>query len=196
MIDYVKSEVPSKCIPLLRSFLGCRIVSAVRYSWWPAEESAQECGINEGDVFSLTAGAAAIGLDSGVVLGIGSEPSVASVIIWLEKNSDGDVLRNEPLDRDSDLYPISAQDHVFSNEFWRGVIGEGISSISIFRRNPKNILFADLPNEVALCFELSSGVRFFAAHGLHDDSDDFVVLDEQSIHPSIRQELNELAVIV
>lgn len=191
MINYTQSGVPSKRIELLRSFLGRRIVSAIRYSWWPAEESAKECGILDQDVFSLTAGAVTLGLDSGLVLAIANEPSAASVVIWLEKDAVGNILRDNSLKHDTELYPISADDFKFSNDFWRSIIGGEILTISIFRRYPKNVLFSELPNEACLCFTLTSGIKFFATHGLHNDSDDFSVLEEKYIAPSIRKNLKE-----
>ena len=191
MNNYTQSDVPSKRIELLRSFLGCRIISAIRYSWWPAEESAKECNILDKDVFSLTAGAVTLGFDSGLVLAIANEPSAASVVIWLEKDAAGNILRENSLEHDAELYPISADDFRFSDNFWRNIIGGEILTISILHRYPKNVLFSELPNEACLCFTLTSGIKFFATHGLHDDSDDFSVLEEKNIIPSIRKNLEE-----
>jgi len=134
-----------------------------------------------------------ITFDTGVVLGIASDPSTNSVSVWIEKNEAGQLLREEPLESDDELHPVSASDQRFADDFWRLVIGSKVGSISVLVRNPTTARLAELPNEVGLCFSLDSGVKLVASHGLHDGSDDFSIISDQRIQASLRAELQELS---
>ena len=132
-----------------------------------------------------------IAFDTGVVLGIASDPSINSISVWIEKNEVGQQLRDEPLASDEDLHAISATDPLFADHFWQSVIGARVDAISIFVRRPVSARLAELPNEVGLCFALDSGAKVVAVHGLHDDSDDFAIIPDQLILGSIRDDLQE-----
>jgi hypothetical protein len=187
-----KSDIPSHYSKKLHTLIGHRITGATRYSWWPAEETEQECGVKGEDTFSLTAGPVALEFDTGVILGIASDPSVNSVCVWIEKDDHGKLLRKELLESDADLYPISAGDLTFASNFWRSVIGSQVNAVSILVRRPSSALFAELPNEVGLCFSLDSGLKIAAVHGLHDDSDDFAIISSQAILSKLHAELQEV----
>lgn len=193
-INLSKSGIPSHYSKFLQTLIGRRIIGATRYSWWPADETEQECGVKGEEVFSLTAGPAVLEFDSGVTLGIASDPSINSVCIWLEKNEHGEILRNEPLESDGDLYPISASDTEYASDLWRNVIGAQVNMISLLIRKPNSALFAELPNEVGLCFLLDSGLKIVAVHGLHDNSDDFAIIPAQSISSELHAELREVSI--
>jgi hypothetical protein len=185
------SDIPSRHAGVLGSFIGHRIIAATRFSWWSPEEAKEECGVREQDVFSLTAGPVAISFDSGAILGIASEPSVNSVVVWMERDEAGHSMREEPLSSDTDLYPILATDPTFADDFWHGVIGAKVEAITTLVRKSRSPRLADLPSEVGLCFLLDSGVKVVAAHGLHDDSDDFVIIPDHLILAAIRADLHE-----
>lgn len=163
------SDIPSNCSKILQTLIGRRIGGATRYSWWPAEENEKECGVKGEDTFSFTAGPVALEFDTGVMLGIASDPSKNSLCVWIEKDGHGEILRSEPLEADADLHPISASDLKFASNFWRSAVGSEVSAVSILIMKPRSPLYEDLPNEVGLCFSLDSGLKVVAVHGLHDD---------------------------
>ena len=146
------------------------------------------------DLFSLTAGPAAIEFDSGLVLGMASDPAQDSVIVWVEKNEAGQEIASTPLSSDKDLHPISARDPMFANHFWHQVVGAKVVSISILVRKTQSARLAELPNEVGLSFLLDSGEKVIATHGLHDDSDDFSIISDRFIMDVLRGDLEELPV--
>lgn len=188
------SVIPSHLAAVLRQTVGRRIVSATRYSWWAPAEAERQCKVPMSDLFSLTAGPAAIEFDSGLILGIASDPAQDSVIVWIEKNEAGQEIASTPLSSDNDLHPISASDPIFANRFWHQVIGAKVVSISILVRKTQSARLAELPNEVGLSFLLDSGEKVIATHGLHDDSDDFSIISDRSITDAIRGDLEELPV--
>ena len=189
-----KGVIPSRVSALLRSLIGRRVVDATRFSWWAPEEAQQECDLASEDVFSLTAGPVAIAFDSGVVLGVASDPSTNSVSVWKERDEVGRLLRSEPRSSDEGLYPISATDRKFAHSFWHQMIGARVDAVSILVRKPRTARLGELPNEVGLCFSLDSGAKVVAAHGIHDDSDDFVIISEQQVLLRLRAELEEIQV--
>lgn len=187
--------LPSRNMALLRSLVGRTVVGATRYSWWVPSEAQNECRLAESkDVFSLTSGPAVIEFDSGFAIGVASDPSLNSVSVWVERDESGVVTRTEPVSSDGELYPVSATDPQFASVFWHQVIGASVSSVSVLVRLPSTARLGRLPNEVGLCFSLDSGAKFVAAHGLHDDSDDFVLIPEQLILSSLRSELNDVLI--
>lgn len=185
------SCIPSQFAHALRALVGHRITGATRYSWWAPEDNEQECGVQGQDVFSLTAGPVAIAFDTGVTLGIASEPSTNSVCVWMEQDEAQQSKREEPLALDTDLHPVHASDTRYAGDFWRSVIGSRVTAVSVLVRKPATARMAELPNEVGLCFSMDSGVKVVASHGLHDDSDDFSVISYQFIPARIGAELEE-----
>ena len=69
-----------------------------------------------------------------------------------------------------------------------------MDAVSILVRRPATARLEELPKEVGLCFLLDSGEKFVAAHGLHDDSDDFVIIPEGLIWDVLHTELEEIRV--
>ena len=185
--------VPSQRRKLLISLIGRRIKSFIRYSWWPGAEAVTRHCYAESEVFSLTAGPAALTLDNDLMIGFTSNPSQNSVLVWVEKNPMGACVAEDPMEKDAELSPIAASDARFSNDFWKSLCGQQIVSVSVIRQRAKSVLFERLPNEVAVAIAVESGQRFLMSHGLHDDSDDFTVLTETQmldyLKPSLREEV-------
>ncbi|MEH2355689.1 hypothetical protein [Nostoc sp.] len=76
---------------------------------------------------------------------------------------------------------------------WARFVGQRISSnITILKRSYSSALYADIANEIGLLFEVEDGSRFIASHGLHDDSDDFSVIQESQIDNEIRNQIQGL----
>jgi hypothetical protein len=184
--DVYSSVIPSHFVEVLRSLVGKVIVRAVRYSWLPPSEAVESYSLSPSDVFSLTAGALALTFDSGLTIGIGSDPRRWSVVLWVERTESGDTTKAQPLSSDRDLHPVSATDQKFSNEFWRDLVGSTIGNISIITNVDGWPLRAGRPNEVGVYFGLTSGRDFVASHGLHDESDTFSVISNDKIAPQLR----------
>lgn len=186
-----ESCIPTNISDDLRRLVGCKLMSIKRYSWWPPEDVVSDYGVAPKDVFSLTAGPAAIEMETGIVLGIASDPSLNSVVVWVEKDISGNYLRDEPLDRDEELHEISSVDPIYSNSFWHRLAGCRVVEIKVLKRVSESIRVSQRPCQVGLSFLLDSGDVFLAAHGLHDDSDDFSIIPESLILPSLQEGLKE-----
>ncbi|WP_375474003.1 hypothetical protein [uncultured Nostoc sp.] len=185
------SDIPSNRSEVLDSLKGLAILNLTRYSWEPPDRAVLEYGIEAKEVFSLTAGCLIMSFDSGLVIGYGSQPSKNSVTIWVEKNEAAET-SEELAEEDNELYPVDATDAVYSNNFWARFVGQRISNITILKRSYSSALYADIANEIGLLFEVEDGSRFIASHGLHDDSDDFSVIQESQIDNEIRNQIQGL----
>ena len=194
-IETSMSLNPSLSYDLLNIFRGKRVSQLVRYSWWPKENVASECDICDELAFSLTAGPLAVIFENGDVLGIASEPSLNSVILWLDQCKDGKVERNSSLDKDIELFPISCNDNIYANSFWKQFIGLTLLDFAILKKRSMNALQRELPSEVGLSFIFEGNIKFIASHGLHDGTDDFSVLEYNQINPSIAEDLEETSVV-
>jgi hypothetical protein len=189
------SKVPSEASALLRSLIGQRLVGLVRYSWWPASKVSQECGISSHDDFSLTAGPLALTFNGGQTLGISSEPSLASITVWQDRDAEGHATRKPTLDHDSELFSIGATSPEFSRAYWAALINSTLNSVVILHRKPFNALHADMPREVGLIFQFENGKKLLATHGLHDDSDDFAVIKSDQIVSTLVSELESRTLV-
>lgn len=188
------SATPSESIDLLQLLVTRRILGMTRYSWWPPEEAQRQMGdIPARDVFALTGGPLGIQFDGTVTLGVASDTQRNSIVIWREPADAGSDAQTMPLSQRADLYPVTASDPRFADDFWHAVVGATVKRISILVRRPINALFRRLPNEVGLCFGMDSGATCACALGLHNDTADFVVIPGDSILGNLRPELREFS---
>ncbi|UIO43743.1 hypothetical protein LOY85_06205, partial [Brevibacillus brevis] len=81
--------------------------------------------------------------------------------------------------------PIDAVDYTYSNPYWIQVVGQHIKAISIIKRDPQNVLFEELPNEVGVEIVMENEMKFILSHGLHNNSDDFSVIAPSQLEISI-----------
>lgn len=176
----MNSMIPSVAIELLRKLTEKPVSKLVRYSWWSASEVSAQCGIEDELTFSLTAGPLAIYFKDGVILGFSSDPSLNSVIVWDEAAR---IAGQGPvsLNRDEELFTISESGR-FSIAFWKQLIGCCVSDVTILKRKQMNAKERTRPSEVGLRFSFSGGKSFVVSHGLHDNSDDFSVLEENQLN--------------
>ena len=177
---------------ILNNLIGKTVTGFIRYSWWNAEESFAECNFLEvlsekKDVFSLTAGPAYIEFGSELAIGVSSNPSLNSVIMWLEFSKE--YQKSELMCDDHELFPIDASDPEYSDIFFKEIIGEKLLKFEIIKREPKNVLFCELPREVALVLTFSNGSKLVLSHGLHDNSDDFSVLRWKQVDKEVYKSL-------
>ncbi len=175
----MNSMVPSMAIEFLRRLTGKPVAKLVRYSWWPASEVAAQCGLEDELAFSLTAGPLAVYFEDGEILGFSSDPSLNSVIVWDEAVR-GTSQGATSLASDEELFAISESGR-FATVFWKQIIGCCVSGVTILKRRQMNAKTRQRPSEVGLRFSLSGGKSFVVSHGLHDNSDDFSVLEESQL---------------
>lgn len=173
------SMVPSVAIEFLRRLTGKQVTKLVRYSWWPGSEIAAQCGIEDELAFSLTAGPLAVYFEDGVILGFSSDPSLNSVIVWDEAARVASQDQTS-LEGDEELFAIS-ESGGFATVFWKQLIGCCVSNVTILKRGQMNAKERQRPSEVGLRFSFSGGKSFVVSHGLHDNSDDFSVLEESQL---------------
>lgn len=186
--DYPAS-IPSRRLEFLHELLGRRIKELTRYSWWAPEEAMRECSLVAPQVFGRTAGPLLLTFDTGIELGVANDPSLGSVVIWIERDEAGRTVVEDPLSSDTDLFPIRAEDAQYASSNWREVLGEKIRGIEILVRRAPSIRMANLPNEVGLSFELEDERTIVAVHGLRNDSDDFAVVKLDELPLAQRREL-------
>lgn len=173
------SMVPSEANDFLRRLTGKQVIKLVRYSWWPGCEVAAQCGVEDQMAFSLTAGPLAIYFEGGEIIGLSSDPSLNSIIIW-DEAARGESQVNNLLEGDDELFPIS-ESGKFSTVFWAKIVGCRLIGVTILKRTDMTAKEQQRPSEVGLRFNFSRGKSFVVSHGLHDNSDDFSVLEESQL---------------
>lgn len=174
-------SIPSQSKELLGELVGKRIIRLIRYSWLPKEDVSAEYCIPESMVFSLTAGPLAILLEDGSIVGISSDPSLNSIVLWQDRLVEGDCSNPSALHEDEELFPVLSDDSVYADVFWQRLSDLTITSLSVLKKGSMTALELDRPSEIGLRFKLENGESFVASHGLHDGSDDFSVLVDEQI---------------
>lgn len=179
-------DIPSRHRDLLMSIRGASVVRLTRCSWSPKETVASDDNLAPTLVFSRTAGPLVITLDSGVVIGAASQPSLISVTLW----------RDEPplTSADPELYPIEADDPAYSDPGFAQMLGKRVVEVAILTRDPDNARWEDRPREVGVRLTFDGAPELILSHGLHDNSDDFSVLLRKDVSPSLWPRLHETLV--
>lgn len=191
-----QSTNPSASQDLLRQFLGKTVTGLVRYSWWKKEDTPTEVNINTSreQSFSLTSGPLAVVFEDGSTLGIASDPSINSVIVWLDRAA-GQSDTTQTLIEDAELFPINANDETYSEPFWNKFAEHTLTGFSVLKRTDMNSKQECLPSEVGLCFFFGENERFIASHCLHNGPSDFAVLADSGIDPRLRGVIEEFPLL-
>jgi hypothetical protein len=189
-----QSKNPSSSKDLLQQYVGKTVTGLVRYSWWKKEDVSTEGNISREQSFSLTAGPLAVIFEDGSILGVASDPSINSVIVWLDR-AVGQTNTTQTLSEDPELFPIDARDEAYSEPLWYKFSDRTLSGFSILKSKEMNSLEAELPSELGLCFNFDGNDRFVASHGLHNGTDDFSVIVNTQINPIVRAKLEELPLV-
>ncbi|VTR19266.1 Uncharacterised protein [Actinobacillus pleuropneumoniae] len=187
-VEIRESSYPSKKIKLFQIAKNQTLCKLIRYSWWESSAAMEQCEIEQEDVFSLTAGPLLMYFQSGLVIGVASDPSQNSVIIWVEKDDTG-YITVDSIESDAELYPINALDKQYSNSYWSQIVGQKLMQVNIIKRDPQNALLAELPNEVGVEMIMDNGNKIILSHGLHNNSDDFSVIEESYIDRRLLESL-------
>ena len=174
-------QVPSASFELLKYMMTKRIDKLIRYSWWPAEESVVKANINNSnEVFSLTAGPLAIVFEDGYVVGISSDPTLNSVILWADEKDNKSLTSDESLREIKELFPVLNTDPIYSKKFWADISQSIIVGYELLKYKNMNSIQLDRPSERGLRVLLNTGKSFILSHGMHNYSDDFsVIMDDQ-----------------
>lgn len=179
--------IPSKLSDVLTNIIGSKLERLTRFSWYSTEEAISECGISDGDVFSLTAGPVLLFFDTGLALGASSNPELNSIVLWVERNEDGEAV-DEPIETDDELFPIEAANQ---QKKWSSLLHQEIISFKIIHRASPSAKLKELPGEVGLLIKMSDGNEFILSHGLHDNSDDFSIIKNEQIDKDVLKELED-----
>lgn len=173
-------QVSSASFELLRYMMTKRIDKLIRYSWWPAEESVVKASIGSNEVFSLTAGPLAIVFENGYVVGVSSDPTLNSVILWAEEKDNKILTSEESMREIEDLFPVLNADPIYSQSSWADISQSIIVGYELLKYKHMNAIQLDRPSERGLRVLLNTGKSFILSHGLHNYSDDFsVIIDNQ-----------------
>jgi hypothetical protein len=186
----LSSDIPSRRRTLLAALLGQRALRIVRYSWVAPEQAVREYALTAPQVFGRTAGPIALEFESGLILGVASQPSENAVVVWWERDEHG-ATQAEPLSQAADLSPVSADDPRYADASWATLLGARLMAIRVFRSVGRSAKEDAAPSETALEFQFERGPSLFCVHGLHDNSDDFSILHEPEILPELRRALHE-----
>ena len=186
-------NVPSLALDVLDILKKSKILKAVRFSWWPPEESKSECDIQASEVFSYTEGPLLIYLETGEIVGISSDESINSIVVWVERNIEG-VIHDENIENDEELYPVSSNDTTYSGEPWDALAGNKIENITLIKRHPQNVNYEDLPNEVGLQFTMQNGDEYILCHQLCGKTSNFSICDKNCLEGDILGELTYIEV--
>jgi hypothetical protein len=191
MMSLRGENVPTSAQEVLDILKKSPILKAVRFSWWPAEDSAEECDIEDSEVFSFTEGPLLVYLGSGEIVGVSSDESKNSIVIWLERDIGGNV-HEEDIENDDELFPISNDDKKYSKGVWNNVSGKKVKNIVLIKRSPQNVNYEELPNEVGLKITMDSGDELVLTHQLCAKVSNFSVSDDSALDRSILGELSYL----
>lgn len=184
-----EADIPSRREAPLRRTIGPVLDRMVRYSWWPGHEASIKTAIAPARVFSLTGGPLLLYFDTGLVLGAASKPAINSVEVWVEKGEAEISAGPSSIESDGRLFPIAADDPIYSELFWGSLHGQRVAQITLLKRQPPTVKYERLPNEVGLVLGFHGGARLVLSHGLHNASDDFSVIRPEQISPSLIGEL-------
>ena len=181
-----KEDIPSRQQDLLRSLRGTSVTRMTRYSWSPKQAVAIERAIRPELVFSRTAGPLLITLETGLVIGAASQPSLISVTLWCDEPPHTSC--------DPELHAIEADDPHFSESGFARMLGKRVISVAILMRDPENATWESRPREVGVVLTFEDAPEGILAHGLHDNSDDFAVLLRKDVDPSLWPRLHEVQI--
>jgi len=186
-----ESLPPSSSTKLLQQLIGKRITSLTRYSWWPRDEVAGECGVEDSSAFSLTYGPLCITFNDGTAIGIAEQPDIYSIVLWLDRCGNT-AIQHPTLDEDTDLFPINANDQQFSKRIYSELEGATLSHLTILKPRSMTARMKTRPCEIGLCFYFNGSKKLIAAIGLHKEGGDFAVITPEQIPAPLLAETIEL----
>jgi hypothetical protein len=188
-MEYIVSEA----VEVIGTLKRATILKMVRFSWWSPKESSVECDIQDSEVFSYTEGPLLIYLEGGEVIGFGSDESKNSIVLWFERDSEGNV-HDGNIENDEELFAVDFNDQCYSDPKWNLYNGKKIESMKLIKRAPMNVKYEELPNEVALQITVQGGGAFVVCHQLCGKNTNFAIIDSDNIVNSLVGELSYIEV--
>lgn len=189
MIDQYKEQpTPSQSIPLLRTFLGRKLISFTRYSIFPKEEAGAEMEESPSRVFEGTEGPLGLTFEGAGILGVGEDDSLNSAIVWLDSDRNRRLGATPMNEKEGVLFPIEASDPVFSQAKWRDFVGDQLIGMSIIKENPINPRLENRPCEVALCLSWQKNGKLAAILG--GQGDDYWGSNKLMLWNAVQPKLN------
>ena len=195
MMEEGDSDIPSRSCHVLRRTLGRVIVGLEKYHRRSLEEKMETSHAPPEQMFALLYGPLYITLDNGLIVGAGSDPSLASVVIGIEQHELGAVSPvsvKYPVRSSPAFHRVDVLDPVYSNDTMRSFLNKRIETFRLYERCPANASLAARPREAALVLVCEGNRELILSHGLHDDSDDFSVLTWDMVLPELVPQLHEI----
>lgn len=172
--NFFTDNIPSSCKSILHSLKGTSINRLIRCSWDKFSEFDLDnlYNISKTDFFRLTSGAIVIQLENGVEIGVYSQEDLNSIIIWGERNIDGEI-SDDYYKNDNVLIENNNTDYTTIRENKLSL--QQIQSVEILKVPPKSDKYKELPNEIGLLFQLGNGEELVFSHNLISASDSFSI---------------------
>lgn len=186
-----REDIPSSKLEVLSRVLNKRVIKLERYSWLPPEEVVTEFQIPKSMVFRFAVGPLILGVEPGLMIGVSSLEAKASVTVWVEADETEHTRADDAVIDDPELYVIDARDPIYSDSWLGSVIGQRVTSIVLFTRDPTGAKDGDLPREVGLGFRFEGGRELILSHQLHVGSDSFAIITRAEIRNGLEEHLHE-----
>jgi hypothetical protein len=171
-------DIPSRRKRLLRELVGARVTTLTRHLAHEIDED--EVRGRETGVFSLSYGPLWVATERGLTVSFGSDPALISVILGRQTT---------PLPRS---HPIDARDERYVDPAIRALLGRRVDEVRVLRQDWEGKALSR-PRQVGVVLRFEGGGELIPAHGLHNGSDDFVVLARrEQIDEAIAPTLQEL----
>lgn len=153
-------------LELLDRLPGHRLAKMVRGSEESPETIGDWYGLTPDLYFSLAPGPVFLTMEGGECLGLNSDPEKCTLIAWDAAINAGPHASPFHLEPPGD-FPSQGR----------------IRTVRLFREQPRNARFQSMDRFSALIITLEDGHEIAFVHGLHDDSDDFAVVEPTEILP-------------
>ena len=189
------TDIPSNLTDLLKSLIGRRLVNMVKFNDVPEQELIEEYYMEPEEFFCCSLGPFLFYFEDGLVVGGSSNPSRNTVLMWVEKNENGEH-REWLQEEDKRAVPFYAKDF----DDWKIYLNQVVKSVTIIKELPyissnRSSRYFDLPNERGVLIEFENGTGLIMSHGLNDDSDDTTLAKPDGIDPAFEGHLEYIPVI-
>jgi hypothetical protein len=163
----------------------------VRFNYVPEKELVEDYYMQPEEFFCCSLGPFLFYFEDGLVVGGSSNPSKNTVLMWVEKNENGEH-REWLQEEDARAIPFYAKDF----DDWKIYLNQVVKSVTIIKELPDSSsrkLY--LPNERGVLIEFENNIGLIMSHGLNDDSDDTTLAKPDGIDPVFEDYLEYIPVI-
>ena len=172
-------DIPSNLKDLLTGLVERKLVNMTKFNDVSEQDLINDYYMEPDEFFPQALGPILFYFEDGLVIGGGSIPSNNTIVMWVEKNEDGE--HCEWLQEMSEkAIPFYAKDF----DEWQIYLNKVVKSVTIIKEIPdSDSRKLDLPNERGVLIEFENGISFIMAHGLHDCSDSESLIKLKDINP-------------